>query len=350
VSVTISSVSPTAGHTGGKTIVEIDGTGFVVPATPPPAPVTGLTPVAPPSMAVFFGNVPALMVSVVNATTILAVAPPTAPTADSNGIPQLATTVAISVMPLDGSGNPIPGQGATLAAAYTFQLPDLTIESDLTRVIRTWIGLVRAQVTPNFSWPKSTDFDQATGDFLSLVDLPRLPGLVIADATLRTNDFYSLRAPVDVDNGDGTFTTKAPPDTVDIVMTIVGVTNDPTELLNLTAAFKRFLHKNPSLVMVRDPSNLALGSVQYELAWWEGKEVKVTSAANANNLSHFAYDVAIVGFDIEDMPGLPAGGPGDTSRAHEATVDLTSEAETINVLPSLVLPFTPPSPPTSQGD
>ena len=337
--ITLTSISPSAGHTGGRTFVEIAGTGFVVPPTPDPDPTTGLTPLPPPTVAVFFGTVPALMVSVASTTLLYAVTPAIAPTPDAAGIARLPTVVPVTVMPLDGSGNPVPAEAATLAAAYTFQLPDLTQESDLTRLVRTWIELVQNQVVPYVSWPKQTDFDQNTGDFTSIVDLPRLPGLVIADASLRANPFYARRAPYQIDNGDGTYTTKAPPDTVDLVFSIVGVSNDPTELLNLAAAFKRFLHKNPALVIARDPTQPALGTVQYEISWSEGTELKVTALANASNLAHFAYDVAIIGFDIEDMPGLPTGGPGDTSRQHEATIGLTSEAETITILPTLRRPL-----------
>jgi hypothetical protein len=171
-----------------------------------------------------------------------------------------------------------------------------------------------------------------------MVDLPQLPGLVVADTTLRTNDFYARRDPVEVDNGDGTYTTKAPPDTVDLVFTMVGISNNPDELLNLAAVFKRFLRKNPRITMPRDPTNAALGNVHYELSWSEGKELRITAAANANNLSNFSYDMAIIGFDIEDMLGLPVGGPGDDGRQHEATIAVSSEAETISILPTLRLP------------
>jgi IPT/TIG domain len=344
VSVTISSVSPTAGHTGGKTFVEIDGTGFQVATTPAPL-ATGRTPRPPQTVQVLFGDVPALLVEVLSATQIYAVSPPTAPTKDAQGIGRLPTPVSVTVTNIDADGNPIAGQTATMAAAFTYQLPDLTTsDSDLARIVQTWIQLLKAQVTPHVSWPTNTDFDQETGEGKANVDLPRLPGLVIADLNVRENDFYSVREPVEIDNGDGTFTTKAPPDTVDIVLTMVGVSNDPVELLNLAAAFKRFLRKNPYVTMPRDPADLALGSVQYELNWSEAKDLKVTADANANNLSHFAFDVAIVGFDIEDMPGLPASGPGDTGRQHEATIGVSSEAETITLLATLkkTAPTIPP--------
>jgi IPT/TIG domain len=340
VSVTITAVSPAAGHTGGKTFVEIDGTGFVLAATPAPL-STGATPAAAQTVGVWFGGVPALAVFVVSSTLVYAITPPTAPTKDAAGRGTLPTVVDVLVANVDGSGNPLPGQSATSAQAYTYLLPDPTSvgnESDLARLLRTWVQMVRAQVTPNMSWPKSTDFDQDTGDFLSKTDLPQLPGLVISELALRTNDFYSKRDPIEIDNGDGTYTTKAPPDTVDLVMSIVGVSNNPVELLNLGAVFRRFMRKNPRISMPRDPSNLGLGSVSYDLEWHEGRDMRVTALANASNLAHWAYDVAILGFDIEDMPGLPVGGPGDASRQHEATIGLSNEAETVTILPTFALP------------
>lgn len=316
--------------------MEIDGTGFVLAATP--APVNGIVPVPPASVAVWFGSVRALAVFVLSTTQVYAVSPPQDPTADANGRLTLPTTVAVTLANVDAFGNVIAGESATSAAAFTYQLPELTgeeNESDLARLVRTWLQLVKTQVTPFVSWPKNTDFDQATGDFLSTVDLPQLPGLVVSDVSLRTNDFYSIRSQVTVDNGDGTFTTREPPDTVDVVLTVVGISNEPTELLNLAAAFRRFMRKNFNLYMLRDPANPSLGSVKYEHNWHEGRDMRVTAVANASNLAHFAYEVSILGFDIEDMPGLPLGGPGDPGRQHEATVEVTNEAETIEILPSL---------------
>lgn len=340
MTVSIESLSPTAGHTGGKTLVLITGTGFAVASTPPPN-ANGFTPAPPPAVWVWFGGVPALSVAVLSDTELYATTPALAPTADETGRGTLPTVVDVVVANLDAFGAPILSELATAASAYSFVLPNLTDpeqESDLARLIRTWLTLLRAQVTPNVSWPKNTDFDQDTGDLLSVTDLPALPGLVVSSVTVRENDFYARRDPYYVDNGDGSFTQKAPPDTVDLVFSIVGVSNNPVELLNLAAAFKRFLRKNPYVTMARDPSGVVPGSVKYDLEWHEGRDLPVTSLANANNLSHFVYDVAILGFDIEDMPGLPLGGPSDTGRAHEATQGISYEAETITVLSTLPLP------------
>jgi hypothetical protein len=320
--------------------VEIDGTGFAVAATPSPGP-NGYTSPPPPTVAVSFGGVPALAVFVISAELVYAVSPPTAPTNDANGRGTLPTVVSVSVANIDANGVPLEGQTATLAAAFAYLLPDLTDqcqESDLARLVRTFLQLLKAQITPNVSWPKSTDFDPETADFLAIADLPALPGLVVTDLSLRTDDFYSRRDPYYVDNGDGTFTEKAPPDTVDLVFSVVGVSNNPPELLNLAAAFRRFLRKNPWVYMVRDPTGAVPGQVRYEMNWHEGRETKVTSTANASNLSHFAYDVSILGFDIEDMTGLPLGGPGDTGRSHEATIGISSIAETATLLPTFALP------------
>ncbi len=333
--ITVTSVSPAGGHTGGKTLVEIDGTGFVVPATG--APVNGLVPVAAPTVGVWFGGVPALAVMVASSTLVYAVTPAQDPLPDEAGRPSLPRVVDVLVANVDGNGNPLAGESATVAQAYAYQQPNLTDqsqESDLARAVRTWVRLVEAQVTPNVSWPRNTDYDQDTGDFLSLTDLPAFPGLVISSVSLQSYEF-APRGRVELDNGDGTFTTKEPPDAVNILLTVVGVSDNPPELLNLAAAFRRFMRKNPRFVMLRDPARPQLGTVSYEHAWQLAPELQVTSAANASNLAHFAYAVSIVGFEIEDMPGLPLGGPGNDSRAHEATVSVTSEAESVEILPSL---------------
>lgn len=309
---TITAISPAAGHTGGQTWVEIDGSNYRTPT--PQAAVQGITPVAPPSVAVTFGGAPALEVRWLASGKLWALTPitPRGPAAPAGSVDVVVTNI-------DDNGNPIPGESATLAQGYAYVLPVVTSdnESDLSRCVRTFLQALKTQITPNVAWPASTDYDDTTTDRLSIAKLASLPAIVVVDFELRENDFYAIRAreaypDTTAPGGDG-FVELAPPDTVDLVFTLACVTNNDVELFNLTAALRRFLKKNIYLTMARDPLDASKGTVSYEMDGYEDKELKFTITANASNVKHSAMTVVVRGFDIETIAGLPLGGPAGKS-------------------------------------
>lgn len=318
---TIASISPTAGHTGGKTLVEIEGSGFRLPT--PPAPVNGIVPEAKPSLRVLFGDKPARAVQVVSSTIAYASSPIHDPTDGA---------IAITVQNLDDAGEPIPGESATLEAAWRFVRPNVTDgDSDLVRLLRTFVDELTRQITPNVTWPQHTDYDEDTGDTLSITEVPELPGLIVAATELADNPFYAIREPVTTahpTDPDG-FVTRAPPSTVDVVFTLVGVSDNAKEMLNLAAAVKRFFKKNPYLTMARDPDDASKGEVEYEMDAQDAPDVRLSVEANEDNLHQFAITVTVRGFDIESMheireaDGTPARGPGG---ADEATIEVGKTA------------------------
>lgn len=314
---TITSISPVSGHSGGRQFVEIDGTNFRQP-TPQSVAANGITPVAPPSVSVTFGGVPAREVRWLSPTLLYAITPVTALTGAQV---KAGGQVDVVVQNLNDDGTPIGGESATLAQGYTYLLPTLTgdNESDLARCIRAFIQELERQVTPNVAWPQSTDYDDATDAAEMVAKLPSLPGLVITEVDLRDNDFYAHRGPEYVQSTDGdSFVRLAPPVTVDIVFTLAGISNNSVEIINLAAATKRFFRKNPYLILERDPTQPGLGSVQYEMDAYEDKTTKLTITANKDNLRHFVLVATVRGFDIEAMSGLPTGtGPAEGSEGVE---------------------------------
>lgn len=318
---TIASLSPIAGHTGGRTLVEIDGTGFRLPSVL--SPVRGIVPESPPSVRVTFGGVPALEVRVVSTSLLYAITPIANP-----------GTVDVTVTNIDDAGSALSGQSVTQSGGYTFALPDLTAESDLTRVIRAFMQELKRQILPNVSWPASVDYDDDTQDMRSITKIPKLPGLVLAETTLKENDFYALREPVTVEHQDGTFTEYEPPTTVDVMVTLVGVSNSSQELLNLSAATKRFFRKNAYLAMARDPNDPSKGSVQYELTAHESPDVKLAVTSNDSDIRHFSMTVSIIGFDIEQLNGLVLRHPGDGGADREAVTRTGGQVDTVLLQPT----------------
>lgn len=329
---TISAISPTAGHTGGRSLVAIDGTGFRLPV-PPPA-VNGITPEAPASVRVSFGSgatwTAATSVSVFSSTLLHVLTPIHDPTDDP---------IDVRVENLADDGTPIPGEVATLPAAWRFVRPNLTDgDSDLVRLVRAFVAELRRQITPNVVWPEHTDFDGDTGDTLSTTEVPSFPGLIVAATTLEDNDFYSDRSRIEVvnpDDPDG-FVTYEPPVTVDVVFSVVGVSDSNKEMLNLAATVRRFFRKNPYLTMARDPDDASKGEVRYEMNAEDAPNVSLRVDGNEDNLRTFAISARVLGFDIESMheiresDGEPARGPGqaaeggvETGRTLENDVQIT---------------------------
>lgn len=331
---TITALSPTAGHTGGRTLVEIEGSNFRTP-TPQAVNARGYTPPPPPSVSVTFGGVPAREIRWFSPGELWVLSPIT----PNPG----AGAVDVVVANIDDTGAPIPGESATLPLGYSYVLPTLTAdnESDLARAVRAFLQEVKRQVTPNFTWPVATDYaPDGSGDLLSISKLARLPGLVVADFELRGNDFYAMPGMQYVRQGANAWVGLAPPDCVDLVFTIAGVSNDAVELLNLAASMRRFFKKNAYLELARDPNNAGAGAVRYEMDAYEDKDTRLKITSNADSLQSFTFVAIVRGFDIEAMSGLPLGGPAGVSEGatDAGFVDLVAQLEPTGKL-------APPAPP-----
>lgn len=321
---TVSAISPSAGHSGGRTLVEVDGTNFRQPTVA--VLVRGIAQVPPPSVAVTFGGIPATEIRWLSSSLLYVVTPIHSPGA-----------VDVVVTNLDDTGTPIAGETVTSASGYTYLLPTLTgdQESDVVRCIRAFLQEMKRQITPNVSWPSHTDYDDATDAAISVAKLPSMPGLVIADVTFRENDFYSIREATQVTDPTVTdFVEIAPPTTVDLVFTIAGLSTSSIELLNLAAVTKRFFRKNPYLSLARDPSDLSKGSVRYEMDSFEDKETKYEITASKDNVKNFILIAVVHGFDIEGMSGLPLGGPAGVS---EGAQNAGKTADVVTLQPSGLL-------------
>lgn len=293
MAVTITSISPMIGHTGGRSLVTIDGSGFRLPTAQ--AAASGITPEPPPSVRVSFGGVVAKSVAVASSTLLFVTTAIGDPT---NG------PVDVVVENIDDSGSPIPGESATLAAAWRYVRPDVTSErSDLVRVIDAFVAELRRQIVPNVMLPKHTDFDPDTSDTLSLIELPEFPCLIIAATSIEDNFFHAEPERQEVDDPDDPdgFLSLDPPDIVDVVFTILGASDNSKELVNLAATVKRFFKKNPRLAMARDANDASKGEVEFELSARDVPRVKIEGRSSENNLRTFAIQARIVAFRIESM-------------------------------------------------
>jgi hypothetical protein len=305
---TISTITPNLGHSGGQTLIEIDGTGFALPPAPPSV---GVAPVPFPSVSVSIGGRMATQVAVVSSSLIYCLTPKGDP-----GAP-----VDVVLWNNDATGTLIPGEVVTAVAAYTFQRPDLTEESELARVVRAFIQEVKRQVHPNVSFSTHTDYDGDTGDLLNLAYVESMPAIILGNLDVPEDRIHAVNAPQEFTSGSGNFITRRPPVVVDVTMTLVGVTDNPITILNLMQAVRMFFKKNAWLELDRDATDATLGSVKYELDWSFAGGVAVSHQGDNSNVESFGGSVVIRGVLLEDMPGISRTKPAAVSAhyPHEAT-------------------------------
>ena len=309
---TVNAITPNLGHSGGNTLIEVDGTNFALP----PAPVAlGPTTPPPPSVSITIGGAPCAAVAVVSSSLIYCLTPK----GDPDAGPQ-----ALVLQNLDASGNPVPGESVTVSAAYTFQRPNLSEESELARVVRSLIVELERQLIPNVNFSTHTDYDASTGDLLNYTYVAALPALIISNLEVPEDRIHAVNEEQDYDAGNGLFIKRRPPVTVDVQMTLVGVTDNSITILNLMQATRIFFKKNPWLIVNRDVSDPSQGSVQYELDWTFTGPVNVSHQGDNSNVESFGGLVVIRGVLLEDMPGISRTKPAaiPAKYPHEATTGI----------------------------
>ncbi len=328
---TISGVTPTVGPTMGRTMFEITGTNFRLPPVPPAGPTSKQS---QQTVQVLFGVEEAVSVKVVSSTIARAVNRAIDP-----GV------LGITLNNLDDSGVPIGGETVTLPTAITFKRPVLraeanaagevlrTNQSELARVVRTFLQELKRQIFPNVSLTTHTDyFDAETGLAMSNVNLSQLPGLILVGPDLVENRIYSLNDPPDFDEGtvDADFVTTDVPYTVNLEFEILGMADHTVEMLNLMAAATTFFHKNKFLRIQKDGADVSKGFVEYEMDFQsEGEFQASRTNAGASNLRQFSGRIEIRGFDLDQLAGINSG---DTNGIplHEV-IDRSREQDDVDV-------------------
>lgn len=281
----IDAIAPDRGPTTGQTFVTLVGTGLRLP--PPAA-----------SIAIRFGQVLATDVRV-----------------RTDGAGAIATCLTppgepgsadVRLENLDDAGVPIDGEAVLLPGAFLYERAGLEAESDLTRLVRTLVRALKAQVLPEVSLTVHTDYLGAEGDPpLAAAALAKLPALVLIGPELHENRFYSVHQRPAVTAPNGSFRQYRAPYTVDVGFTLVGVTDKTRELIELMHRCTLFLHKNKHLVMPRRAAAPELGHVAYELDFAPGGQLQARPRPSDDNLRHFVGELVIRGFDIDEPEGIP---------------------------------------------
>lgn len=341
---TITSIAPARGHTGGRTLVEITGTGFALPPDPPD---TGIAPAPAPSVAVTFGGVAALEVAVESDTVVFALSP-ISPATSMTTKDQLDIGpgfVDIVVQNLDADGEAIDGESVTAADAFEYVRPDLSQESIATIAIARLIEELRRQILPNVDFAVHTDWSDNDGNSLNLAYLPTLPALLLTDIEFPLSAMQ-IQGHQAIDYGDGRFAVMREPTLVDITCVVLGVAETMVEVGNLMTQVMLFWKKNNVLQVPRSPAQTySEDRASYIPANWTGgaldcplenmvaEPVRITVQGSNTNLKTFAFAAAVRRVPIEDAPGLPTEGTSETPAAvaHESILGMTTEADDVTI-------------------
>jgi hypothetical protein len=166
---TLIAITPATGPSGGGDLVRLRGTGFTE------------------RVQVLFGGVAATVLNVraAGGESFADVRTPVR-------IPGAADVVLRN---LDPDGVPVPGEEATLTAAYRFLRAPIVREADLTRVVRALLRELKRQVIENVSASVALDYDDTPSDGLNVVAMAKLPSLVLSGPRLVENRFFSANEP-----------------------------------------------------------------------------------------------------------------------------------------------------------
>jgi IPT/TIG domain len=293
---TITSIQPTRGPASGQTLITIMGTGMRLP--PPPAGRPTMVGGLPQTVEIRIGAQPATRVLVREGATNAGGTIATCLT--PAGTPGPAD---IRIQNLDDAGQPIVGEAVLLPGAFTYERTALSTESSLTRLVRTLLRALKAQVIENVNLTVHTDFDAAPENGVHVAAVARLPALVLAGPELRQSRTYSINQQPVRSVPDGLALHRVPY-TVDVGFTLIGMTDRTAELLNLMSLCTLFLHKNKHLLVGREPDAPETGHVAYEMDFAPGGQFQVRSQPSESNVRHFVGELVIRGFDIDEPNGI----------------------------------------------
>lgn len=212
--------------------------------------------------------------------------------------------VDVVLQNLDARGSPIAGEEAILPGGYRFQRPGLATESDLARLVRTLLQMLKRDLAVNTTMRVSVDYaDERHVDGMRVVPIATLPAIVLSPVRLPPNRMYGtreLRERVVAGPSGPEIVRHRPSLTVDAIFRLTGSSDRVVELLNLLEAVGKFLNRKKWLEMERDPERPKLGRVRWEM---DPVGDFRTSLDGPDELAAFSVDLIVRGFDLD--PGQP---------------------------------------------
>jgi len=300
MALTVTSVSPAAGLTGGRELAVIDGTDFNIAVDS-----DGLA-----RMRVKFGTIEATRVRVRSTTRLDCLTPISDP-----GV------VGVTVEDLDAVTS------ATLASAFTFKRPTIGgVKSDLWYVIERLILEMRRQIIENVVLTTQIEYDADPSDILDVIENAKVPALVLVGPDVTETRGPHARIIEDLEPvGGGAWERRRSQD-VETLRFMLHVVDDHTiRATNLLKEVISFFRRNDVLRVPRDSSDPNSPVEEIEMRPPNPSDWRANTNANNFNLRHYSGEFSIVGVPIGHDDAILTTQGGDADEDIEIEFSLESE-------------------------
>ena len=283
----LTSIEPTFGKPGEKTLLKIIGTDFKVAPTPAPDGYIGTE--TPVTMQVLINNELATNVRVFSDTLLYCNAPQYKGDPNSlNANPGLSVSVILR--------NLDPTEENTYANRYSYRRSNLARgDSASAYVLRTLILEMRRQIINNIAVHTSVDFD-STSDTLEIVETAQAPGIAMfgpdaVEDTFRRQGGYETEQ----DIPGGTYLKTRQPRFENWTFTINMFARNTSEFMNLRNEVVLFFENNKYLNVQKDTSDINEGFVELPL-WLRSGPSRIATRNDA------ALIQANASFELQGVP------------------------------------------------
>lgn len=223
--------------------------------------------------------------------------------------------VDVRVDNLDDNGEPIAGETATLANAYTYARPYIIVpkgatsldryRGDLHRLVMQVVTEWRRQVLEN-TVLKKPHKDYSDNPSSGKVRLSKLPGIVMFGPRLTVNRELSEPSFENHDYTAGLFKRRRHVEARDVSFTFSAVCESQFEALNLLEVIDRFFDKNTSIKLLRDPTNSSRGYAEFEMIYTD--LASVTPDIDGDNQTVIEGGFFVQGFEMQSSAGFTDDG------------------------------------------
>ena len=347
---TFTSITPEAGWSAGRQLVEIRGTGFRLPTTPAVS-TSGTVQRAPQSVRVLFGGVPARSVRVYSSSLLRVLTPahwPTrwwfdfgndkrvkAPGPDATPPPgavlvEESGTVDVTIENIDDDGVLIDGETITESSAYSFVRPRLDQQGTWDRAVTAFVDALRIALMDNVVDDADADYDVDTGEVRGLTSVSALPAIALVNKNFEDSADQFSQGPDEEDGSDEYVLTRRAPIFTDFSCNLIGMSEDPLELRAMAELVRIFFQNQDELLFLKNPEVPAAGYYRVNLRRGPDETgTRESGRIGRTNLLIFTVQVLISGIPTESAPGIAAGGlpfmPEGSS--HEGVVGVTRTAQ-----------------------
>lgn len=291
---TLTSITPSSGHPGGRELVRIEGTNFELPPTPAATGYVGGS--CPETVQVEVDSEFATEVKVWTSELITCLVP------SFRGEPSaLSASPGLSVDVL--IRNLTGPEEDTFADAYTFARANLArTDGALKHVLRTLVLELRRQVIDYIVFATQVDFDGDTADTLDIVELAEIPALSLFGPDITEDKFRRSSERPTVQNVPTLeYERKRTPRVFTISFEATLTARGVMELAQLTTELVNFFTRNPKLSVNKDTSDPTAGRVEFDMFLNSGPSR--TGSANADDVYSATASFAIHGVPIDADEG-----------------------------------------------